>query len=316
MSGVPFISWLGHGAADLAPPGLFKGANANMLAFEADITAMQALADKLINPAGGGEVVYKVLLSTAMVSFIDIARCSSAVDVVGWLPGRECAFWVPLLESHPNDPTLDRFVFWAPYIFINYTIGLVVGRQTWGWPKVLADITVASDNPAAPVFDCATTYFPTLSQTTQGVTGSLFKITGLSADTQPQAVWRAGEQAFAALAEALLEGVAKALVDDLGDLPQVPSVALKQFRQPGAEEIACYQAICDSPIEIIAFRDGGLLPDGLTLEITTCQSHPIVADFLGQAPNPGFTSVPVLFGAWSNVDFLALSGSDIVVTTA
>ena len=154
-----------------------------MLAFEADNTAMQALAETLINPAGGGEVVYKVLLSTAMVSFIDIARCSSAVDVVGWLPGRECAFWVPLLESHPNDPTLDRFVFWAPYIFINYTIGLVVGRQTWGWPKVLADITVASDNPAAPVFDCATTYFPTLSADhAGGRPRSLFKITGLSAD--------------------------------------------------------------------------------------------------------------------------------------
>jgi hypothetical protein len=114
----------------------------------------------------------------------------------------------------------------------------------------------------------------------------------------------------------LFGSLAKALVDDLGDGPQIASVALKQFRQPGAAQTACYQAICDSPIEITAFRDGGPLPDGLTLEITTCQSHPIVADFLGRAPSPGFTSVPVLFGAWSSMDFVALSGTDIVVTTA
>jgi len=316
MSGVPFISWLGHGAADLAAPGVFKGANANMFAIDADVAAMQALADKLINPAGGGQVVYKAALPMAMVSFMDIASCSSAVDVVGWLPGRECAFWVILIETHPGNPALDRVVFWAPYIFINYTIGLVVGRQTWGWPKVFAEITVPSDNPAAPVFDCVTTYFPTLSQTTQGVTGSLFKVTGLSAGGDLKAAWRTGEQAFEALAGTLLGGLAETLVDDLGAGPRVPSVALKQFRQPGAAQTACYQAICDSPIEITAFRDGGPLPDGLTLEITSCQSHPIVADFLGRAPNPGVTSVPVLFGAWSSMDFVALSGADIVVTTA
>jgi hypothetical protein len=315
MSGVPFISWLGHGAADLAPPGVFKGANANMFAIDADASAMQALADKLLNPAGGGEVVYKADLPMAMVSFMDIASCSSATDVVGWLPGRECALWAPLIETHPGNPARDRLVFWAPYIFINYTIGLVVGRQTWGWPKVFAHITVPTDNPAAPVFDCATTYFPTLAQTTQGITGSLFRINGLSHEAQPPAAWRTGKQAFEALAAALLGGLVKFLVDDLGERPQLPSVALKQFRQPGAAQTACYQAICDSPIEITALREGGPLPDGLTLEITTCQSHPIVADFLGRAPNAGSTSVPVLFGAWFNMDFLALSGADIVVAT-
>lgn len=316
MSGVPFISWLGHGAADLAPPGVFKGASASMFVIDADVTAMQGLADTLLNPAGAGEVVYKAALPMAMVSFMDIASCSSAVDVVGWLPGRETAFWVLLIETRPGNPALDRLVFWAPYIFINYTIGLVIGRQTWGWPKVLADITVPSDNPAAPVFDCATTYFPTLSRATQGVTGSLFRIKGLNPDGQPQAAWRTGEHAFEALAATLLGGVAKALADALGAGPQVPSVALKQFRQPGAARTACYQAICDSPIEITAFRDGGPLPEGLSLEITTCQSHPIVADFLGRAPDPGVTSVPVLFGAWSSLDFVALSGADIVVSTS
>jgi hypothetical protein len=234
--------------------------------------------------------------------------------VVGWLPGRETALWVPLVETYVNDPTRVRVVFWAPYIFINYAIGLIIGRQTWGWPKVLADITVATDNPAAPLFDCTTTYFPTLSQTTQGVTESLFRITGLPAGGQRAGAWRTGIEAFEAIAAGLLGGIARGLVDGLGLLPQVPSVALKQFRQPGAAETACYRAICDSPIEITAFRDAGPQPDGLTLEITTCQSHQIVTDFLGRAPDPNVTSLPIVFGAWTDIDFQALTGDDIVVT--
>lgn len=315
MSGAPFISWLGHGAADLAPPGVFKNAAANMFAFDANVGAMQALADKLLNPAGGGQVAYTAPLPTALVSFMDIASCSSAVDVVGWLPGRETAFWVPLIETHPGDPLRDRFVLWAPYIFIDYTIGLVVGRQTWGWPKAFADITVPSDDPAAPMFDCATTYFPTFSQATRGVTGSLFRIVGMGAGAGRGVPWTGGQQAFEAISGALLPGLASALVDDLGAGPRIPSVAMKQFRQPGAAQTACYQAICDSPIEITAFRGGGLLPDGLTLEITTCESHQIITDFLGRSPSPGVTSLPIVFGLWCDMDFQALSGSDIVVAT-
>jgi hypothetical protein len=313
VSGVPFISWLGHGAADLAPPGVFTGAKANMFAFDADVSAMQALADKLLNPAGAGTVAYKAIAPYGMVSFMDIASCSSGTDVVGWLPGRETAIWVILAEIHPADPAKDRIVFWAPYIFINYTIGMVIGRQTWGWPKVLADITVASDDPAAPVFGCTTTYFPTLSQTTQGVTGSLFKVVGFNPAERPLSMWGSGKAAFDAFAAALLSGLARGLIDDLGEFPQVPSVALKQFRQPGAAETACYQAICDSPIEITAFSDAGPQPDNLTLQITTCQSHQIVADFLGRAPDPNLTSLPIVFGAWANLDFQALTGADVVV---
>jgi hypothetical protein len=312
----PYISWLGHGAADLAPPGIFTGATASCFGFQADQVAMQALADKLLNPANGGVVRYQAIGDMAMVSFMDIQRCTSGTDVVGWLPGRETALWIPLLESYIADPNQYRVVFWAPYIFINYAIGMVIGRQTWGWPKVMADITVPTDNPAAPVFDCTTTYFPTLLQSTQGVTGSLFRITGLPAGDVRGRGWTTPLQAFEAVADGLLGGLGEALIKALGDGPQVPSVALKQFRQPGAATTACYQAICDSPIELTAFSGGDVYPEGLSLEITTCESHQIIADFLGTAPSPGSTTVPVKFGGWVAIDFQALTGDVIVSTTS
>lgn len=311
----PFISWLGHGAADLAPPGVFTGATASFFGFDADPGAMQSTVDKLLNPAGGGVVTYKAALPTAMVSFMDIQRCTSGTDVVGWLPGRETALWIPLIETRVADPTKVRLVLWAPYIFINYAIGLIIGRDTWGWPKVMADITVATDDPAAPVFDCATTYFPTLSQQTQGITGSLFRVTGLLPGSRPPPVWTDPLNAFEAVVGGLLGGLARVLINQLGLSPDVPSVALKQFRQPGAAATACYQAICDSPISLTAFRGGGEYPGGLTLEITTCESHQIVTDFLAVGPGPISTAVPISFGGWVEVDFQALTGDVIVSTT-
>lgn len=310
MSSLPFISWLGHGAADLAPPGVFTGATASFFGFRADMAAMQGLVDKLLNPAGGGAVHYASAFELAMVSFMDIQKCTSGTDVVGWLPGRETALWMLLLEI--DSQGRERPVWWAPYIFINYSIGLIIGRDTWGWPKVMADITVPKDNSNAPVFDCTTTFFPTLAQTTQGVTGSLFQIRGLPPGYQPQTKWTSGRAAFEGLSKGLLNGLAGVLINRLGLSPQLPSVTLKQFRQPGAAGTACYQAICDSPIEITNFTDAGEYPGDLTLSVTTCQSHQIVADFLGRAPSPGSTSVPIEFGGWSKIDFQALTGDVIV----
>jgi len=63
MTHPPFISWLGHGAAELAPPGVFTDAKAHLFGFDADTEAMQTLVDDLLNPAGAGAVRYRVALA-------------------------------------------------------------------------------------------------------------------------------------------------------------------------------------------------------------------------------------------------------------
>ncbi len=313
MTGAPYISWRGHGAVDLAAPGVFTGATMTMFGFDADKTAMQATADRLLNKAAGGAVKYEVVASVAMASFMDVARCTSGTDIVGWLPGRETALWMVLLESHPGDPFKDRLVFWAPYIFISYTIGMVTGREIWGWPKALATITVAGDDPADPVFACETTYFPTLSADTRGVDGTLFKVTSDVPGPAPTTIWRTAAEALEGLLGGFLGGVAELLIDGLRLQPHVPSVALKQFRQAGANDIACYQAICDSPLLVTGFNGGGPLTDPYSLAITTCESHQIIQDFLGRPPAPDVTTLPVTFAGWVGMDFQALTGSDVIV---
>jgi len=314
MSNVPFISWLGHGAASLAPSGVFTDAKANAFVIDADTKAMQRTVDTLLNPAGAGRVRYQVALPVAMLSFMDIAQCTSSTDILGWLPGRECAIWIPLLEFRDGHLLPSRLVFWSPYIFISYTIGMVTGREAWGWPKVLAEIGVASDTPANPQFSCTTTFFPTMAATTKGEHGVLYRIVQQQAAAQQPPVWQSAGEARAGLIDGIFGGLAGDLLDALQ--PQLPSVVLKQFRAAGAPQSACFQAIVDSPIEMTRFIGGGLLWDTFSLEITNCESHAIVYDLLGYKPAPGTTTtLPVKFATWVTVDFQALTGDDIVVTT-
>lgn len=311
MMSPAYISWVGHGAASLAAPGIFTDATMNMFGFDASRDAMQATVDTLLNPAAG-PIHYDVAVPIAMVSFMDIAKCTSGTDIVGWLPGREAALWIPLIEKHP-DPLKDRFVFWAPYIFISYTIGMLTGREIWGWPKVLGTITVPSDNPGSTTFSCASTYFPTLAADTCGVEGPLLQVRQTATSPTGPAIWHKAEDAVTALVGSFLGTLAEEFARALHISPQVPSVALKQFRDPAVESVAAYQAIVDSPIAPTTFNGGGMLLDSFALEITTCESHQIVQDFLGTTPEPGSTTIPITHAAWIGMDFNALNGRNVVV---
>lgn len=313
MSTPAYVNWVGHGAASLAAPGVFTDAKMNMFGFNASKDAMQATVDKLLNPAAGA-IRYEVAVPIAMASFMDIAKCTSGTDIVGWLPGREVALWIPLIEKHP-DPLKDRFVFWAPYIFISYTIGMLTGREIWGWPKVLGTITVPSDDSGGTTYTCASTYFPTLSAETRGVEGTLLEIKQTANSPTKPTTWRKAEDAIAGLVGSFLGKLAEEFAHALHISPHVPSVALKQFRDPADENIAAYQAIVDSPIAPTTFKGGGMLFDSFTLEITTCESHQIIRDFLGCAPDPGSTTIPITHSAWIGMDFEALNGANVVVTS-
>jgi hypothetical protein len=315
MTDKPFISWIGHGAASLAPAAEFSGAKGWIFVIDADRKAIQRLADTLLNPAGNGVVTYDALLPVAMLSFLDIARSTSATDALGWLPGRECAIWVPLIERRPGSLFGARLVFWSPYIFINYTIGMVTGREVWGWPKVGARIGVPGDAPGSSEFFCTTTIFRTFSPGIQGEDAVLYRVLEETSGLAPPPPWRTKADVAAGLTANLLGGVTSDLLHALQWRPTIPCIQLKQFRSSADPTKACFQAIVESPVALTTFTGGGLLTGQYFVEVTTCDSHKIISDLLGRAPNPVKTTLPVRIGAWLSGDFKALSGRDIVVNT-
>lgn len=317
MTNPPFVSFIGHGAASLAQPGVFTGATSYAFGFRASKPAMQARVESMLNPVGAASVRYDVAVGAAMVTFMGIERCTSGTDAIGWEPGRECALWVPLIETDLATRK-HRFVLWTPYIFIDYTIGMLTGREVWGWPKVGGRITLAGDDPSGPAsFCCETTLLETLAPATRTRVAPLLTVTGDAPLPATPAQWE-GDCLDAAkmFIEALLGGMASELIDDLLAGPILPTVQLKQFRDSLDPTRACYQAIVDSPAQITGFAGAGPLDSRkYEFSITTCESHQIVADLLGREPDPGRTIVPLSFGAWASFDLTALPGRVVATTT-
>jgi hypothetical protein len=313
MTEIAYIPWIRHGAANMAPPDTFTGAKMNLFGIETSMAAVQKLVDTLLNPAAGGHVRYTPAMPVAIFSFCDSPKCTSLVDAIGWIAGRETMILVPLWENLPDRPLPGRLVFWAPYVFIDYTIGLVTGREVWGWPKTLARIGLGADAPGAD-FSCQTTIFPVLAPTTPAQDAVLYRVVQTQAGAVAQP-WRNAAEAARETIEGLLGGLAGDFLRALAIQPQMDCVVLKQFRTSDQPNICCYQAIVNSPIKVTSFTDGGPLFDQFTVEIATCESHAIVSDLLGVVPTSATTSLPVTFAAWATVDYEALPGAAVVVAT-
>lgn len=305
----PYISWIGHGAASLAPPGVFTGVTSHAFVFRASQQAMQDMVDRFLNGPAQGQAHYTVIGPLALATFMDYEKCTSGVDQIGWVPGRECGLWVPLWER--TGLLSLRLVMWSPYIYIDYTIGMLTGREVWGWSKVLGSIALPGDTPGATAFSCATTTFTPMAPETKGVLGPLFAVTAkASMPVRAAAVAEPGQAFELFLGHLMREG--DPAPEGLPFALKAHAVALKQVRDSLDPEVAIYQAVCDSPLKITRFGGFGLLDAGsFQLEITTCDSHRIAQDFLGQAPTGPQTVLPIEAAMWAEVDFQALPGKVI-----
>ena len=172
-----YISWTGHGSSCGEPPGVFTGATMHLFGLKADRNTMQALVDKFLNPVAGLGRNYQVAVDRALLTFVDIEKGTTATEVVGWLPGQECALWIPIVETEVLPPHL-RLVMWSPYIFISYGIGMATGREVWGWSKAMGDFKFPAPGDAAPKFQLDTVIFRKFDVTKQGGSEPLLKVTG------------------------------------------------------------------------------------------------------------------------------------------
>lgn len=312
----PFISWVGHGAVSLSPPARFSGVNAYAFLIEASRESMQGLVDTLLTPATGGQVVYTVLSPYCLVSFMAMEQCRSLADNVGWSPGQEAAWWIPLLETDLRTGRL-RPVFWSPYIFIDYQIGLLTGREVWGWSKAMGRMEIELPQTAQPwSMRCQTTLFRTLSPNTRAETGVLFHVQSKGAPTPQDSLDTAQASELNTLIEKLFTDAALPQLKADWSLGTLSAIALKQFRDPANPQLCCYRAIVNSPLTITPPLGGiGVAcPIDGTLTVRHFESHNIVEDFglRSSTPGPDSTTVPLLAAFGLQCDFTVDDGSVIV----
>lgn len=313
MPSTPYTSWIGHGATCPTPPVTFSNVHAYAFGVDASRQAIQDLVDELLMPATEGMVEYSCPVGAALITFNDVEHSASKVDQIGWMPAREAAIWVLLIEERKAPFPGIRPVLWAPYMFIDIDLGLVSGREIWGWPKAMARVAVASDTPSSPAhFAVQTNIFRTFDPNLRGQVAELITVTGTRPLLVGNPTWQTGADVVSELIGQFLSDLDEGLLKLVHLEPVLPAIALKQFRETIDPTAICFRALVNAPCRFTRFGGGQQLHDNFTVAIETCASHAIAKDLLGIVPQSGSTRIPVRWAAALDFDFDAENGSTIV----
>ncbi len=310
-----YVSSVGHGEQVMAPPGLVKKGRLYAFAVPADRGQLSAFARRYLAEPTGGALDFSAVVPFVLCTYLRSDFLTSTSEQVGTISDRECALWIVLVEK-PRGLALPRIVFWMPYIVIDTSIGMATGREIWGFRKEIGPVTIPSAEQDPARFVAQATIFRTLQTDTRGRVEPLIRVERDAPLGPLERAWETVEDIGLYFAERLLGGLAgwaSAVRRHSGISgwapafqPTINTVNLKQFRDAADPNRACYQSVVSSPLQITKIHGGGPLLGDYWLRISRCESHQIVAD-LGL---PG-EETKVAFGAWLEVDMLALAGTEL-----
>jgi hypothetical protein len=316
----PYISDRGHGEISFSVPLKISGVTSWGFLLKADAATLQAFVDEQLNQVSGGAVTYSVvsILGQAYLfhAWLNAQHCTSTSEVIGWLPDREAAFLVPLLQ-HRAGQILPQLKMWVPYLLIDQQSGMVTGREVWGYRKSLATINVPAQPAGATGFSADTTIFRRFSPDTQGEVATLLRVTSITTVSAPS-TWGSVQAAVNEILDklgdagfAIAQMAGQALAQFFGE-PRLNVINLKQFRDAVDSTRACYQALVQSPCRLDDWHGGGLLHGDYRIEITTCDSHQIARDLgLGVPPSNGPLIVKPRLAWWVRMGFSTEPGKVI-----
>ncbi|MEO8596004.1 MAG: hypothetical protein ABI759_21970 [Candidatus Solibacter sp.] len=141
----------------LKPPFLFNGLSTRVFPLRASMGALQELCDSYLNFVPENAARFRAYLPYVFLMVLDYGQIGEAAMRLGWFAQFEVFFSVPVEWYKLVD---GQWVFqdWAvftPYIFVNDAFSVPLGREVYGFPKVLANMTSVSSewvrNPQAPV---------------------------------------------------------------------------------------------------------------------------------------------------------------------
>lgn len=300
--------------------------NSRMYGFviQASRERLDAYCDRCFNDPTGGEEQWRAISDQVLLNFVDIPTMGSTdtVDVqLGVTHEREAAVWFPVYEPRRN------LVAWAiPYMFVDSGLALAGGREVYGFPKQLGTLKIPIGPTAPPELRLNAVTFETFAPTSEARNHRVVTVERAggeealsSAGSHPRHALDEVIRAIGAAAEPKLAkgdvlgwlgDLLRAGTDVLSDViphllffghlveEHAPMLLLKQFRDAHVPGAACYQALVLVDMEVLTFRDGGLLPDDYRVTIKPLDGEPISRE-LGVAD-----SCRPRVGFWLDFDFL------------
>jgi uncharacterized protein with NAD-binding domain and iron-sulfur cluster len=308
---IPYVDY--GGTQMLRPPYLAKNVSFYAFVVKADAGALQRMLDHRLNLPSGGAVQFEPAGPFVVIAFNNLAQLSSQNppdSAKGWFSEQECAVWVRVVDRKSQ-----RSMWFHPYIFVDNSYAMALGREIYGFPKALGWFQIPDDPAGATELFMETLTLPVFSPHTQGVRTRLISATKRAAVADPiHIVENAAEflaQALGVLAaEPNLSGELAVIQHSLADLVErnEPIVFLKQFPTAGVPGTASFQSIVEMTATATQLHGVGLIPGEWWIDIAPAASHPIASD-LGLAGN----SVKAALSLWVGFDMIVGLGKDVWV---
>ena len=308
MAQPTYISFLHHGEASVELPVSITNAMFYGFAVASDGAKVQKFLDSTLNRVTGGDITYSFFGGHVLFAFVYCPHATSPTEIIGYEPDHEMLTFVPVIQRKKGE--LPQLRSWVPYLFIDSGLGLVTGRDVWGYNKTKGEMRIPKDLQNDPAeFVAATMIYPTLDSSTRGQFVDLVTVKRTDQKTletlRPD--WTSSAHIMGAINDALGDWI-DVLKNEAHDFLKlatgifVPTVNLKQFRDEENNTLACYQSLVDCEAQMTRLKGAGTLPGKYELSVTPCESHQIEED-LGLSDLVGKGRHSVRFAFWVNMDF-------------
>ncbi len=311
-----------------------RGARLHAFVFDADAGALARLLDRHLNAPRGmasppdprrwgvdrlALARFVPLAPAALLLAADLPDLSSLDPAEGLGRGRvaeiDVGLWVPFALVRGLGPL--RFVesvgFFTPYLFVDDGWALTAGREVDGLHKLVAKNRLPRGPDDEAVYAVETVVLDRFGPGEFARPATLLEVrrAGGGARGALASEWGAWGRARDEALRRLLPGDGAITLPGLGLAVQALEafarsegriVTLKQFRDVADPAAACYQAVCELPARVDAFRGAGLLGGDYTLSLRATASHPLGPELGlrdGQAARAAF---------WLDLDFTLGSG--------
>ena len=311
---VPYLDY--GGTQMLRPPYVAENVGFYGFLVQADLDALKRLIDERLNEPSGGTAHFEPAGPFVLFVFVTLEKMYSQNPPdrdKGWFSEQEFAVWVRVVDRVRN-----RGFWFHPYMFVDNSYALVLGREVYGFPKAWGWMNIETDPAKATSFSMETLLLPKFSPQTQGTRQKLVSATRVSGGNDVPKMIEDGVEFVAEVMNLLVKSGSFAdLLEELEHAFQdlwhrsEPFAFLKQFPTPDVPGTACYQAIVESENDGTAVHGACLMTGDWQIDITPADSHPIALD-LGLKSN----TVQSAISFYVNFDMIVGFGTNIYTAPA
>lgn len=127
----------------LLPPFYFEDMTARIFPLRSSVASLQNFLDRYMNEIPPEVGRFRALAPYTCLMMIDYGKLAAQAANLGWLAQHEVMFAVPVgwYRLERGQWKWAGMVWVTPFIFVDSDIALTLGRQVYGWPKLLQQLT-------------------------------------------------------------------------------------------------------------------------------------------------------------------------------